>query len=257
MCKSKNIIEINNHIEKILTKHKILNNGLMEISASDYNKTKIAYILKLEDNSYRLYIPDNIKGAPESTIINRNLEKVITKSRKINKLEVIGGTQLEEADYLLAHLEIEELDLSKFCTPLLSSMDNLFTESKINKVDLSCIDTSQVESMQETFCYSNFKEIDISDWDLRSLTTSDSMFQSSKIEKLILGKHQCKKLTDTKFMFDNTITDIVDLHNWSIPNLETYHHMFDSCKAKKIYLPNTNIKLENIAFRNCKSVIFG
>lgn len=244
--------KINTHIENIILKNKLLNKGLITVKIKE---NKYAYIMDLNNDNYRLYIPNNIETEEDVLTLNEelfNTFKGLKASKasqnsmgcrtpigdnlyaRLNNLEIIGGTGLKTVVLLVSRLCINELNINKLYMPHLDDLSHMLSGCTINKIIFGEFNTSNIKYMNRTFAHSTIMELDISSLNLINLLSAESMFEQSKIKNLKIGKHTSLFLRNTAEMFSFSNIPEIDLSEWYAPNILKMSEMFSCCSALKI-----------------------
>ena len=96
------------------------------------------------------------------------------------------------------------LDLSSFDTSSVTDMRYMFSESSATTLDLSSFDTSNVTIMLNMFSESSATTLDLSSFDTSSVTIMRSMFSLSSATTLDLSSFDTSSVTNMMLMFSDS-----------------------------------------------------
>ena len=140
-----------------------------------------------------------------------------------------------------------KLDVSKWDTSKVKSMEGMFEFSKISQIDLSKWNTESLENTHNMFFRSELYNIgDLSKWDTSKLTNISGMFQESNIVELNINNWDVSNVKNMagSFSLMPNITKL-DLSKWNTSNVKDMTGLFNGNKNLK-YLDITNWNTANV-----------
>ncbi|WP_337090042.1 BspA family leucine-rich repeat surface protein [Leuconostoc pseudomesenteroides] len=129
---------------------------------------------------------------------------------------------------------LEEFDSANLDTSDVTTMREMFYDSKASTLDLSSFDTSNVTDMRWMFAYSAATAIDVSSFDAKSVVDMGHMFQGSKASILNLSGIDTSAVTDMRNMFAYSAATTLDLSSFNTSKVTNMTHMFEGSKATAI-----------------------
>ena len=256
----KNIIIKNNNLIKIIkNKTKIINKTnifliyfLIIIFIPKYKSNKIILTLRklnliseisisINGSDTQKILGDSFKWMPTEIKVNEKSEDKIDKiiynlPNKINKIIIKWDYQIEDCFRMFSDLNnITEIDLSKFDSSKVTSMEKMFNGCKsLTSLNLKNLNTSSVKKMRDMFfgC-ALLNSLNLSNFDTSSVTDMGGMFYScNKIVSLFLDNFNTKsvKLMDGMFFGCNNLM-YLDIHNFETSFVINMKDMFNSCNV--------------------------
>ena len=152
--------------------------------------------------------------------------------------------------YKVEYPDIEsplKLDLSKWDTSKVKSMESMFSFFYGTKLDLSKWNTESLENTHNMFFRSELYNIgDLSKWDTSKLTNISGMFQESNIVELNINNWDVSNVKNMagSFSLMPNITKL-DLSKWNTSNVKDMTGLFNGNKNLK-YLDITNWDTTNV-----------
>ena len=133
---------------------------------------------------------------------------------------------------------------SEVCTYInnkpITSMSNMFHNSKATTLDLSNFNTSNVTNMKQMFYDSQATTLDLSNFDTSKVTDMSSMFYKIKATTLDLSNFDTSKVTNMSGMFHFSQATTLDVSNFDTSNVTNMNQMFYYSKATTIDVSNFN-----------------
>jgi hypothetical protein len=118
-------------------------------------------------------------------------------------------------------------NISEWNTTGVTNIDELFSRSQIDLVDLSQWDTSNMVSMADTFRSYSGNPKSVAAWDVGSVTNFSGMFRDSGLDT-DLSSWNTSSAEDMSYMFAFTENFNSDLSTWSTGNVKQFAFMFAS-----------------------------
>ena len=152
--------------------------------------------------------------------------------------------------YKVQYPDIEsplKLDLSKWDTSKVKSMEGMFSFFYGTKLDLSNWNTNSVESTHNMFFRSQTYNVgDLSKWNTSKLKDMSGMFQESDIIELNINDWDVSNVENMAglFMLDYNLTKL-DLSKWDTSNVKNMSDIFSETRNLK-YLDITNWDTTNV-----------
>ena len=115
-----------------------------------------------------------------------------------------------------------------------TSMNEMFYESKASSIDLSSFDTSNVTNMSGMFYNSQATNLDLSNFDTSKVTNMYGMFYGSKATSLDLSSFDTSNVTNMSWMFTYSKAASLDLSNFNTSNVTNMDHMLAISQATSI-----------------------
>lgn len=201
------------------------NSNLMGLDISKWKTTSLSNAGYMFYNS-RLLNEDNLKG----------YQSLVT-----NKVTNMAG--------MFGFTNFKTIDLSKYDTSNVKSMDYLFISASNLKKIIGNFDTSSVTSMNYMFKGTNLSDTDefnIADWDTSKVTSMDNMFSDAKIPDIdFLKNWNTNSLTSMNSMFSGfSGTTTIPLQNWNVSEVTNFSKTFYGAKTLT-YLPIENWDTSN------------
>ena len=116
--------------------------------------------------------------------------------------------------------------------PKISSEDDYYkvllsTKGSPLKLDVSKWDTSKVKSMNAMFSFSHMTKIDLSKWNTKNLENTQRMFHHSDLEDVgDLNKWDTSKVTDMSQMFELSLIKNLNINDWDVSNVKNLASTF-------------------------------
>ena len=132
------------------------------------------------------------------------------------------------------------LDLSNFNTSKVTNMRSMFSDSQATTLDVSNFDTSNVTNMKQMFYDSQATTLDLSNFDTSKVTDMSSMFYKIKATTLDLSNFDTSKVTNMGSMFRDSQATTLDVSNFNTSNVTSMSDMFYYSKATTIDVSNFN-----------------
>jgi surface protein len=217
----------------------------------------IVFIVVLFNNAYGQNFTIDIKGI------------VKCPNAKVGEKGTIFGVTYEAVDYnLLVVRRNEGADLTKVCTSLVTTMQNLFYGSSFNQ-PIGNWDVSKVTTMYGIFAYSKFNQ-PIGNWDVSNVTNMNLMFYESPFNQPLenwnvrnvkymysmfegsmmnqpIGNWNVNKVEDMSWMFAFTPFN-QPIGNWNVSSVQDMSHMFRSSPFNQP-IENWNVsKVSNMSY---------
>lgn len=128
---------------------------------------------------------------------------------------------------------LEEIDFNGcFHTDEAESMESMFENCRVKKLDLSGFVTDKVRVMESMFQDCHYlKEVDVSGFDMFSVHNVTAMFAScSSLEKIDVSKWDMRniKVADYMFFWCSELKKL-DMSKWNIQNVDNLASMFFCC----------------------------
>ena len=159
-----------------------------------------------------VYLDDNgvtIKACPNSNV---------------GDVGTVNGVEYTVVDReMLDQMLLNEEDVTKVCTTLISDMTFLFYENNFNQ-DISSWDVSNVTDMNYLFFGAETFNQPIGSWDVSNVINMDKMFSNSQFNQDI-GSWDVSNVTDMREMFFNTPFN-QDIGSWNVGNVIDMRYMF-------------------------------
>ncbi|ATZ16802.1 hypothetical protein ELUMI_v1c00740 [Williamsoniiplasma luminosum] len=138
--------------------------------------------------------------------------------RHIEEILHIGWDKNGQAHVMPDHIKKVPIYIS----PKITKLDGLFKHAFAGSVDLSRWDTSHVTSMQEMFFMSANFESDLSNWNTINVTNMKEMFYGAQHFNSDISKWKTDNVTDMTEMFKITMAFRQDLSGWNVQKVK--HH---------------------------------
>ena len=135
---------------------------------------------------------------------------------------------------------LEEFDSANLDTSDVTTMREMFYDSKASTLDLSSFDTSNVTDMRWMFAYSAATAIDVSSFDAKSVVDMGHMFQGSKASILNLSGIDTSAVTDMRNMFAYSAAMTISLSDFKTESVIDMQYMFAESAATTLDLSSFN-----------------
>ncbi|MBO5884452.1 MAG: BspA family leucine-rich repeat surface protein, partial [Clostridia bacterium] len=128
-----------------------------------------------------------------------------------------------------------KIEFLNFDTSKTSSMHSMFTNSKMETLDLSCFDTSNVTTMSQMFrLCDKLVTLNVESFNTSKVTSMYSMFAyCKKLENVDVSHFKTGAITESDglvYMFNECNSLIsLDLSNWHISTVTSLNSMFQNC----------------------------
>ena len=132
------------------------------------------------------------------------------------------------------------LDLSNFNTSKVTNMRSMFSDSQATTLDVSNFDTSNVTNMFGMFDGSQATILDVSNFDTSNVTNMKQMFYDSQATTLDLSNFDTSKVTDMSSMFYKIKATTLDLSNFDTSKVTNMGSMFRDSQATTLDVSNFN-----------------
>ena len=176
----------------------------------------------------------------------------------------INTSSLIDMESLFQGSNITSIDLSKFETSKVTSMNSMFYNcSNLNEINFGNIDTSSLENIEFLFygC-SSLISIDISNFKISKVTSMYCLFcYCSNLENINFGNIKTYSVENMESLFEGcSKLSSINLLKFDTSNVVTMSNMFYNCYNLK-YLDLLNFvtpKVSNIysMFYNCSSLLY-
>ena len=164
-------------------------------------------------------------------------------------LQVVGGEGIVNADYMFSNCKIDILDLNMLYTHNIESMKSMFRGSHIKNILWGKLLSRKVISLNEVFKGFKCEKLDLSSWDTSNIKYMVSTFEDSWICELIINNFDLSNVKSVENMFAGGRFEILDLSNLVFSNINNTKCIFKGVyAADKIILSNTDSK--NKRFRS-------
>ena len=130
------------------------------------------------------------------------------------------------------------LDLSNFNTSKVTNMRSMFSDSQATTLDVSNFDTSNVTNMFGMFDGSQATILDVSNFDTSNVTNMKQMFYDSQATTLDLSNFDTSKVTDMSSMFYKIKATTLDLSNFDTSKVTNMGSMFRDSQATTLDVSN-------------------
>ncbi len=120
------------------------------------------------------------------------------------------------------------VDISKFDTSNVTTMERTFEYSTFSDIDLSKWDVSKVVNMKGMFNNAHNFNGDISNWDTSSVLNMSEMFQSALLFNQPLNHFNTSNVTNMQAMFASTQSFNQPLNNWNTSKVTNMREMFSN-----------------------------
>lgn len=211
-----------------------------------------AYIGKVSDGDYILYIPDDVKHLNGPNAPDEFVSQFTNKlSDYIGNIKVYGGKNLLSTESMFAYCGFKEIDLSEFETDNVESMAYMFRNNGNGtcvKIIFGNMKTHNVTDMSHMFenvvvCDEG---LDINNFDTSNVINMELMFDSF-IGNIRLDKIDTCKVENMTDMFRGAvIKDGLDLHNFDTTSVKTMDGMFK-------FIKTIGVNINNLVTKNVTS----
>ncbi|GEO46281.1 hypothetical protein LKI01_02800 [Companilactobacillus paralimentarius] len=152
---------------------------------------------------------------------------------------------------MFSFTSFKTIDLSKYDTSSIKSMDYLFIGASNLKKVIGDFDTSSVTSMNYMFKGTNLSdtsEFNIADWDTSKVTSMNNMFADAEIFDMnFLKNWNTNSLTSMSSMFSGfSGATTIPLQNWNVSKVTSFSKTFYNAKTL------TDLPIENWDTSNAK-----
>lgn len=176
----------------------------------------------------------DLNGFDTSDVTDMYCMFMYCRSLQTLDLSMLDTSKVEDISCMfLMCRTLRELNLNSFDS--LTAMNSTFNCCGRNlDVDLSKFNTSNVTSMNSLFAQSTLSSIDVSGFDTSNVTDMNSMFEASCYynKSLDLSNFDTSKVTDMAYMFIDCIhLERLDLSSFNTANVERMTSMFVDCPA--------------------------
>ena len=225
----KNYITNNNYIYRFIINSIIIINLFCRIKSNIYHfyffhDSKIT--LKVKGHNENSILNNNFKKLShlKEVHINGNIENEIKCKYNFNKednfVELIWNDYIDDTENMFSGCtSITEINLSKFDTSEVTTMDNMFEGcSSLTSIDLTNFNTSSVKRMIFMFSScSSLTSLNLSYFDTSSVTTMDSMFSHcSSLSSINLSNFDVSSLDSMDSIFFDCINlEYINLYNFN------------------------------------------
>lgn len=241
----------------------------MHISKEEYtkfvNKIKILYdvnrykiinnhkeneciIIKNNDGTLKLIIPDGVEGFSNDELCDAIHDCHST-------LYVKGGKDIKEIKNMFTEAKIDIIDLTEFSPVALESLDSGFLHCVLGEIKFGNLDTSKVKDMQSMFFNAYIKKLEMSNFDTSRVTNMQDMFNSFKvIDALDLSSFNTSRLRVADDMFTHAHIYELDISSFTTESLTSWVDMFRYAHIGKVennrrtYI--SNIKVNDARLKN-------
>ncbi|WP_349550400.1 BspA family leucine-rich repeat surface protein [Leuconostoc pseudomesenteroides] len=148
---------------------------------------------------------------------------------------------------------LEEFDSANLDTSDVTTMREMFYDSKASTLDLSSFDTSNVTDMRWMFAYSDATTIDLSDFNTESVTDMQFMFTESAATTLNLSHFDTSIVKSMWYMFAGSKAPTLDLSGFDTSAVTNMSYMFYDSAATTLDLSHFNTS----AVTNMSSMFYG
>ncbi|MFT9470224.1 BspA family leucine-rich repeat surface protein [Leuconostoc pseudomesenteroides] len=135
---------------------------------------------------------------------------------------------------------LEKFDSANLDTSEVTTMVDMFYESKASSLDVSNFDTGKVTDMRGMFAYSAATTIDVSSFDAESVVDMGYMFQGSKASILNLSGIDTSAVTDMRNMFAYSDATTISLSDFKTKSVTDMQYMFAESAATTLDLSSFN-----------------
>ncbi|TKA58783.1 hypothetical protein MBOVa_5900 [Mycoplasmopsis bovis 8790] len=141
------------------------------------------------------------------------------------------------------------VNLEKWDTSNVESMNKTFFEAKKFNTDISSWKTNNVKDMSYMFASAESFNQNLDKWDTSNVTTMNRMFQQAKTFNGDVSKWDTKNVKDMSYMFDKAESFNNDISLWNVDNVTTMERMFSGAKSfNKPIFKLVNPKVTNLEY---------
>ena len=160
----------------------------------------------------------------------------------IKKIKFSTGAKLpSDSHSMFMYLpNLEKFDSANLDTSEVTTMVDMFYESKASTLDVSNFDTGKVTDMRWMFAYSAATTIDVSSFDAESVVDMGYMFQGSKASILNLSGIDTSAVTDMRNMFAYSDATTISLSDFKTKSVTDMQYMFAYSDATTLDLSSFN-----------------
>ena len=151
-----------------------------------------------------------------------------------NKFLISDGTEM------FTSLKIKSIDFTNVDTSEMQCMEDMFSKSEIDCINLSSFNTSKVVNMSSAFRKLKTKELDLSSFDVGNVYYMVSMFEKCDIQRVKFPSGKASSMSDMSFIFREAVVEDLDLSGLSITKSTDMRGAFISCSIQRLKMPDTH-----------------
>ena len=151
---------------------------------------------------------------------------------------MINDNYVTSMNEMFRESKASSIDLSSFDTSNITNMRFMFYDSQATSLDLSSFDTSKVTNMEAMFYDSQATSLDLSSFDTSNVTNMSGMFALSAVTSLDLSSFDTSNVTNMSGMFARSAATSLDLSSFDTSKVTNMSIMFNDSQATNIDLRN-------------------
>ena len=151
---------------------------------------------------------------------------------------MINDNYVTSMNEMFRESKASSIDLSSFDTSNITNMRFMFYDSHATSLDLSSFDTSKVTNMEAMFYDSQATSLDLSSFDTSNVTNMSGMFALSAVTSLDLSSFDTSNVTNMSGMFARSAATSLDLSSFDTSRVTNMSIMFNDSQATNIDLRN-------------------
>lgn len=214
--------QINAYIEKA----KSIGIEIKEIQT--YNN-KPCYLVSETKSRHKVLIPSNVTKLDS---VQNGSKSLVEEMKNLHgSVSVIGGSGLQDLNYMFYNCKATTLDLSLLDTSNVNDMFGMFRDCKAKTICVSKFNTSKVTNMGSMFEDCKVTELDLSSFDTSNATDMCGMFKGCKATTLDLSSFNTSHVTRMGYTFSACEANEINISSFDTSNVTSMSHMFELCKA--------------------------
>ena len=162
-----------------------------------------------------------------------SMENMFGSCYALKKLDIskLNTSRVRNMTGMFANSALEELNLHNLDTSAAENMSHMFSGcDDLKTLDLSRFNTTNVTTMDFMFYGMNLVELDLSGFDTSSLTSMGHMFsKNNSLEVVDTGSFNTSKVKNMEGVFQDctSLTTVVGLEEWDTSSVEQYDNFLD------------------------------
>lgn len=220
-----------------------------------FNRTEVPYIdlspLKTGNVTNMTHMFDgfigkelDVRGLDTSSVTNMSFMFLSTEVDAITGLESFDTRMVTTMEELFSNTYAKEVNITGWDTSSVKNMSYMFAAPLERIIGIESLSTENCVTFSRMFAGVNLEELDVSHFDTRKLTDTSLMFRGATIRRFKgLENWETPSLRRMGQMFEEFTTDVIDISHFDTSNLypESSSSVFDGATADQIILDGIDI----------------